>query len=84
MAALSIMTVIGLFTHNRYTISVSVKGAHQVQALTRSKGLHQSLGSLTDCRLQITFEPFPTSETKKGLKAERGEAYTKRSTERDA
>nr|DAE52807.1 MAG TPA: hypothetical protein [Caudoviricetes sp.] len=29
------------------------------------------LGSLTDFRLSVTFEPFPASQTKKGLKGER-------------
>lgn len=27
-------------------------------------------GSLTDLRLVVTYEPFPASKTKKGLKAE--------------
>ena len=27
-------------------------------------------GSLTDLRLEFTFEPFPATKTKKGLKAE--------------
>ena len=30
-----------------------------------------ALGSLTDFRLSVTFEPFPASQTKKGLKGER-------------
>ena len=29
------------------------------------------LGSLIDFRLSVTFEPFPASQTKKGLKGER-------------
>ena len=29
-------------------------------------------GSLTDLRLEFTFEPFPATKTKKGLKAEIG------------
>lgn len=36
----------------------------------RSKGLITPLGGIIDLRLFLTFEPFPTSETKKGLKAE--------------
>lgn len=27
-------------------------------------------GSITDLRLEFTFEPFPATKTKKGLKAE--------------
>lgn len=31
-----------------------------------------AFGSLTDLRLEVTFEPFPATKTKKGLKAEIG------------
>lgn len=36
----------------------------------RNKGLITPLGGIIDFRLFLTFEPFPTSETKKGLKGE--------------
>lgn len=51
---------------------------------TRHKGNHYSLGSLTDLRLSVTFEPFPTHKNKERTESGKSEAHIKRSTERGA